>query len=150
MGKERRGRELTTIALTAKSLLFNIQNAHVANHLFPSLHAMGKILSIKNSLKIGPSSPSYTLAMAIANCGSFSWLKHTFIQSFNASANRKNAAAYSYLCFPSSANAFFFAAVLHRGSSKLFERNLCVLVCSLFQCAMRHSPRRTFFLLRAK
>jgi len=53
-------------------------------------------------------------------------------------------------CLPMSAYAFFMAAVFHRGSEKLFVRKRWVEACSRFQDAMRQSPIRTFFFLRAR
>ena len=52
--------------------------------------------------------------------------------------------------FPSSAYAFFRAAVFHLGSAKLFARSLCVPACSRFQPAIRQRPWRTFFFFNAR
>jgi hypothetical protein len=62
------GREPTMSDWTALSRLRSIQSAQVAIHLLPSTVACGNILSVRNSCRTGPSSPSYTRATAIASC----------------------------------------------------------------------------------
>ena len=53
-GNKTGGGRHTIIALTAKSFLRSIQKAQVAIHLFPSLLAIGRMLSCSNSLNTGP------------------------------------------------------------------------------------------------
>lgn len=90
----------------------------------------------------------------------------TLTASFNLSANKKKAAAYSKellifvgyislsylpnLCLPSKANAFFDAALCQRGSLKSFAKNFFMTVCSLWVVAVFHNPWSKFFLRKAK
>lgn len=72
--------------------------------------------------------------------------KLTSIASRRAPARRKKAAACSNLCLPRRAKAFFKAALRHRFSSKLLEKN-CVIRSSLLDRNNAHTSD-FFFMAR--
>ena len=60
--------------------------------------------------------------------------------SLTAPPSKKNAAALSNFCFPSSENAFFKAALRQRSSEKLFLKN-CAIFSSFTDL---HTPQQSF------